>query len=639
MDIIPVQGAPNFYQCHEGVLERLPELIKQHRLSRGLLIHGEKSWRAAKKFFSTLEINTTNIQYRGECTFAEVARIGELAASDGADFIIGVGGGKVMDIAKAVASETGRPYILVPTLASNCAAWTPLSVFYDQDGNFLKYTVFPTAALVVLVEPRMIIDSPPEYLIAGIGDTIAKWYEADVLIRGLEAKPLAVEIAHQSARLCRDVLLAEGKAAAAALRKKTVTSSFLRVIETIIMAGGMVGGYGEKYGRIAGAHSIHNGLTYVNETHSRLHGDKVAYGILVQLALENNFDEIMQLLPVYRELNLPASLQELGITSGIEDAIDIIAERAVKQGESIHFMNVSTKELVVAAIRELERAVADAEAVSSDLNLASSQCEAKVPFQAALLQLDIAFGNREENFHRVEEKIRKATEQHVDVIVLPELWSTGYDLTRLDEIADKEAAETTAFISRLAKQYSVNIVAGSVARQTETGVTNTMLVFRRNGELVKEYSKAHLFRLMKEDKYLAEGNSDGLFTLDGHPCAGVICYDIRFPEWIRTHMLDDTKVLFVVAEWPKPRIDHWRALLVSRAIENQCYVVACNRAGEDPDNVFGGHSIIIGPWGEIVAEAGEDETTLFGELDLAQVDEVRQTIPIFSDRRKELYKL
>ncbi|MCD8509890.1 MAG: carbon-nitrogen family hydrolase [Bacillus sp. (in: Bacteria)] len=258
----------------------------------------------------------------------------------------------------------------------------------------------------------------------------------------------------------------------------------------------------------------------------------------------------------------------------------------------------------------------------------------------AIIQMDIAFGNPEANFQLVQQRFKDAAATKPDTIIFPELWSTGYDLTRLDEIADHNGEKTITFISQLAKDYQVNVVAGSVAKSTSDGVTNTMLVINREGKLIKEYSKAHLFRLMSEEKYLIEGNADGLFQLDKEKCAGVICYDIRFPEWIRTHMLDGAKVLFVVAEWPRPRIDHWRALLISRAIENQCYVVACNRVGADPNNEFGGTSIIIGPWGQIIAEANqEEETILTGEIDFSEVDKVRKTIPIFSDRRTDLYKI
>ncbi len=117
----------------------------------------------------------------------------------------------------------------------------------------------------------------------------------------------------------------------------------------------------------------------------------------------------------------------------------------------------------------------------------------------------------------------------------------------------------------------------------------------------------------------------------------MICYDIRFPEWIRSHTAEGAEAIFVVAEWPLSRLTHWRTLLTARAIENQCYVIACNRAGSDPNNTFAGHSIIIDPWGEIIAEAGEGQEILHGEINLSIVEEVRKGIPIFDDRRPEFY--
>lgn len=262
--------------------------------------------------------------------------------------------------------------------------------------------------------------------------------------------------------------------------------------------------------------------------------------------------------------------------------------------------------------------------------------------KVALVQMNIAFGDPKTNYRVVEKRVKEAVKEKVDVIVLPELWTTGYDLTRLDEIADPGAKEAIHFLSTLAKSHRTNLVAGSVAKQSEKGTTNTMLIFNREGELIKEYSKAHLFRLMNEEKYLIQGDDNGLFQLEDEPCAGVICYDIRFPDWIRTHMVGvskQPKMLYVVAEWPKKRVDHWRALLISRAIENQCYVIACNRVGSDPNNEFGGHSMVIGPWGEVIAEAQEEEVILYKEIDLTEVDKVREEIPIFEDRRPKMYRV
>jgi omega-amidase len=257
--------------------------------------------------------------------------------------------------------------------------------------------------------------------------------------------------------------------------------------------------------------------------------------------------------------------------------------------------------------------------------------------KVACLQMDIAFGDPDLNFERAADFLEKAHEAGCELVVLPELWTTGYDLTRLNKIADTGAARAKAFLSEAAKKYGMHIVGGSVANDTGNGVKNTMIIVDKQGNIVHEYSKLHLFRLMNEEKYLAAGDTDGLFELDGEKMAGFICYDIRFPEWFRKHVLNGARVLFIPAEWPLARVDHWRTLLIARAIENQAYVVACNRAGSDPDNQFAGHSIIVGPWGEVHAEAGEEEEMLVGEIDFDTIEEIRSRIPVFEDRRESFY--
>lgn len=255
------------------------------------------------------------------------------------------------------------------------------------------------------------------------------------------------------------------------------------------------------------------------------------------------------------------------------------------------------------------------------------------------IQLDIKFGDPEFNYRQAEEKISNACSQSAkpDIIVLPELWTTGYDLTRLEETADAEGKRTLAFIKSLSIKHQVHIVAGSVAKKTAEGITNTLFAVNKKGECVHEYSKLHLFRLMDEHHYLTGGKGNGLFSFENLKCAGLICYDIRFPEWSRFHAIQGSEILFVVAEWPMPRLDHWRTLLLARAIENQCFVVACNRSGSDPKNQFAGHSMIIDPWGTILAEAGSEEGLLSAKLDLTKINEVRKTIPVFEDRLPSFY--
>lgn len=252
--------------------------------------------------------------------------------------------------------------------------------------------------------------------------------------------------------------------------------------------------------------------------------------------------------------------------------------------------------------------------------------------------MDIAFGKPEKNFKAAESMIHKALKSNPDVLVLPELWTTGYDLTRLDEIADQDAAFALAFLKETAQKNKVHLIGGSVAKKTAEGIYNTLLIVDNNGDLIHEYSKLHLFKLMNEHLYLKGGSARGEFSLDNRKFAGMICYDIRFPEWVRSHTAEGAEALFVVAQWPLARLAHWRALLIARAIENQCYVIACNRSGSDPANVFAGHSMIIDPWGDVLAEGSETEEILHGEIDLDQVKEVRSLIPIFDDRKPDYYR-
>lgn len=262
-------------------------------------------------------------------------------------------------------------------------------------------------------------------------------------------------------------------------------------------------------------------------------------------------------------------------------------------------------------------------------------------WNVALLQMDIAFGRPDLNAATVRRLVNQLAEaeQKPDLVVLPELWDTGYDLTRLDEIADDNGERAKALLREAAVQLKAHVIGGSVAERRDGRVYNTTFVFDREGNLAGSYSKAHLFRLMDEEKYLAAGEKPGLYILDGQTAGSVICYDIRFPEWLRVHALKGAKVMCVPAQWPHPRLDHWRQLLIARAIENQMYVVACNRVGEGGGNTFCGHSMVVNPWGEVIAEGMQQEEIVYAELDLALVDEVRGRIPVFADRRTELYEL
>lgn len=252
------------------------------------------------------------------------------------------------------------------------------------------------------------------------------------------------------------------------------------------------------------------------------------------------------------------------------------------------------------------------------------------------IQLNVGFGKVEENFERAEQFIREAASKGAELVVLPEMWNTGYALEKLPELADENGERTKAFLQKLASELGIHIVGGSVATKRDDKFYNTMYIVDKEGELVSEYSKVHLFRLMNEDKFLESGDQMNRFTLGDIEAGGVICYDIRFPEWLRAHALAGAKVLFVSAQWPTERIDHWKTLLQARAIENQCYIVAVNRISHKVQN-FNGQSMVIEPWGEIVWTGAEDEELAIVDVDFSKVDEVRGRIPVYDDRRPGLY--
>jgi omega-amidase len=258
--------------------------------------------------------------------------------------------------------------------------------------------------------------------------------------------------------------------------------------------------------------------------------------------------------------------------------------------------------------------------------------------KVACVQMDIYYGEPEKNFAAIENYIKTAALSNADTIVFPEMWNTGYALTELNNLADKNGEKTRELLAKLAKEYNMNIVGGSVATKRNDSFFNTMYVANRAGKVIAQYDKAHLFKLMNEHLFMNAGQSVNTFELDGITCGGVICYDLRFPEWIRSHILDGAKIMFIPAEWPTKRIDHWQLLLQARAIENQCFIVAVNRVGSDPGNEFNGHSMVIAPWGELLISGQTDEGIYYADLDLQEVDHVRKTIPVFQDRRTDLYR-
>lgn len=257
------------------------------------------------------------------------------------------------------------------------------------------------------------------------------------------------------------------------------------------------------------------------------------------------------------------------------------------------------------------------------------------------LQYQVEFGDFEGNLNKVRAQFEHAKLEETDVVVLPEMWTSGYDLENIAEHACHDLEPALSFIAELAQQYDVNIVAGSVAniKEDPDKVYNTAFVVDREGTLVYEYSKMHLVPMLDEPRYLAAGDSKvETFMLDGSRCGMVICYDLRFPELFRDLALKGASIIFVPAEWPMARRKHWETLLSARAIENQCYIIGVNTYGDIGGQIFAGRSLMADPWGEVISEAkGQAEAVVSGRIDSQEVARIRQEVPIFESRRRDMY--
>ncbi len=251
-------------------------------------------------------------------------------------------------------------------------------------------------------------------------------------------------------------------------------------------------------------------------------------------------------------------------------------------------------------------------------------------------QMGIALGQPGQNLDKVKAMTAEAARRGCEVVVFPELWPTGYDLARSAQYATSVDEGLFAQMADLAREHSLHVL-GSLLEDSGKGYRNTAIVASPQGGVVAKYSKVHLFRPMEEDVYLVAGQEAPVFDLPWGRSALAICYDLRFPELFRKYALEGAKIVFLVAEWPRPRLGHWQTLLQARAIENQFFVVACNRVGESGEWSFFGHSSIYDPSGELVAGAGEEETLLTAVLDLDLVDEVRRSMTVFEDRKDAVY--
>ena len=255
----------------------------------------------------------------------------------------------------------------------------------------------------------------------------------------------------------------------------------------------------------------------------------------------------------------------------------------------------------------------------------------------ALAQMTVVRGEVGRNVETASRLVRDAAARGAELVLLPELWSTGYDLARSAAYPHITRTEVLPAMSALARELGVHIAGSVLLDHGDERVFNAGLVIGPSGSILSRYDKVHLFGLMEEDRYLTAGGETATVPLSACDAGLAICYDLRFPELFLTYGLAGVPLVLVPAEWPAVRREHWRTLVRARAIENGYYVAACNCAGTSGPTVFDGHSLLVDPWGKVVLEGGDAEELLIGTVELERVHAARTTMPALGDRRPDVY--
>lgn len=244
------------------------------------------------------------------------------------------------------------------------------------------------------------------------------------------------------------------------------------------------------------------------------------------------------------------------------------------------------------------------------------------------LQLDIVWENPQRNGARVLEILEAAPPQRDGLLVLPELFSTGFSMNLA--VVTQTATETEVLCAEIAARFGITVVAGIGACAADNRALNQAVVFAPTGDVLARYSKLHPFSYGCETEFYDAGEDIVTFDWNGLRVAPFVCYDLRFPEIFRAARAD---IYCIGANWPAARAEHWNVLLRARAIENQAYVVGVNRCGSDPQLSYAGGSLLIGPRGEILADAGSDEKLISAAVSPDELNEYRAHFPALKDRR------
>jgi omega-amidase len=261
----------------------------------------------------------------------------------------------------------------------------------------------------------------------------------------------------------------------------------------------------------------------------------------------------------------------------------------------------------------------------------------KQSMRIALAQFDVKTGETNSNLATASEYVTLAARRGAKLVVLPELWSSGYDLERSQMHARVSQEKVLPALTKLARRHHLYILGSVLRANTRHEVFNSAVLLSPGAGPARVYRKIHLFGPMLEDQFLTPGRTTPIFQLPFGAIALAICYDLRFPELFRKYALKGTQLVILCAQWPATRLEHWRTLVRARAIENQFFMVACNRIGSSQGTRFAGHSMIVDPWGNILREGAGEAALLIADIDFGAVNESRSRISSLSDRQPVLY--
>jgi len=320
---------PESYINEDGILKSSGKYIA--KLGRNALIVGGKTALsvAGEELYKSLNSSGVSFkikEFKGYPTERSIEKYTSIARELGVDLIIGVGGGVVLDLVKAVGEKSNVSVVTVPTIAATCAAWSALSVLYDEDGKHKDYLILNNSPKLVLVDTGVISRAPIRYLNAGIGDTVVKWYEASPhAVEG--QKDISLRIGLQTSKLALDILNNRDVSTLNNAIGNNATQDISEVVDSIIILAGLVGSINGGQHRGAIAHALHDSFTTIPDTRESLHGEKVIFGLIVQFILEKKTEkEIELIISFMNSLNLPVTLSQLGINDDIPNKVATLAK-------------------------------------------------------------------------------------------------------------------------------------------------------------------------------------------------------------------------------------------------------------------------------------------------------------------------